>query len=207
MRALFDDVTGRRSLSAEWRMASGFPLDVSAVHARYADLTIMGQLDPDNEWASVIYALPEDVALSSGRPVLVVPYAGTFPSVGQRVLVAWDASREATRAVNDAMPLLSAASSVTVMTIDPQQSREEHGDVPGADIALHLARHGVAAQVESTVSGGIGVGDALLSRASDLGADLLIMGAYGHSRGRELILGGATRTVLESMTLPVLMAH
>jgi nucleotide-binding universal stress UspA family protein len=105
------------------------------------------------------------------------------------------------------MPLLSAASSVTVMTIDPQQSREEHGDVPGADIALHLARHGVAAQVESTVSGGIGVGDALLSRASDLGADLLIMGAYGHSRGRELILGGATRTVLESMTLPVLMAH
>jgi nucleotide-binding universal stress UspA family protein len=207
MRALFDDVVGRRALSAEWRTASGFPLDVTAVHARYADLTIMGQLDPDTGWASVIYPRPEDIALSSGRPVLVVPYIGTFSPVGQRVLVAWDASREATRAINDAMPLLLAASSVTVMIVDPKQSREEHGDIPGADIALHLARHGVETQVERTVSGGIGVGNALLSQASDLGADLLIMGAYAHSRVRELILGGVTRTVLESMTLPVLMAH
>ena len=207
MRTLFDDVVGRRSISAEWRMASGYPLDVTAVHARYVDLTILGQLDPDKEWASVIYPRAEDLALSTGRPVLLVPYAGTFSSVGQRVLVGWDASREAARAVNDAMPLLVVASSVTVITIDPKQSREEHGDIPGADISLHLARHGVKAQVERTVSGGIGIGNALLSRASDLGADLLVMGAYGHSRVRELMLGGATRTVLDSMTLPVLMAH
>jgi hypothetical protein len=143
MRALFDDVVGRRSISAEWRMASGYPLDVTAVHARFADLTILGQLDPEKEWASVIYPRPEDLALSTGRPVLVVPYTGAFSSVGQRVLVGWDASREAARTVNDAMPLLAAASSVTVITIDPKQSREDHGDVPGADITLHLARHGV----------------------------------------------------------------
>jgi nucleotide-binding universal stress UspA family protein len=105
------------------------------------------------------------------------------------------------------MPLLVAASSVTVITVDAEQTHGRHGEVPGADIALHLARHGVTAQVERTVSAGIGTGNTLLSRASDLEADLLVMGAYGHSRVRELLLGGATRTVLTSMTVPVLMAH
>ncbi|HYU11246.1 MAG TPA: universal stress protein, partial [Stellaceae bacterium] len=115
--------------------------------------------------------------------------------------------REAARAVNDAMPLLAAAEAVTVLTIDPEQGPDGHGEIPGADIALHLARHGVKAQVERTISAGIGVGNMLLSWAADLEADLLVMGAYGHSRVRELLLGGATRTVLTSMTLPVLMAH
>lgn len=205
--ALFDEVVRRRALSAEWRAARGFPVDVTAVHARYADLIILGQIDPGKEWAPVIHPRPEDIALAAGRPILVVPYVGTFAPVGSQVLVAWDASREATRAVNDAMPLLAAAASVTVMTVDPQQGREAHGDVPGADIAVHLARHGVRARVERAVSGEIDVGNTLLSRASDLSADLLVMGAYAHSRVRELVLGGATRTVLESMTLPVLMAH
>lgn len=206
-RALFDEIVGGRSLSAEWRAARGFPVDVAAVHARYADLTIVGQLDPEIEWAPVIYPRPEDIALAAGRPILVVPYVGTFTQIGRQILVAWDASREATRAVNDAMPLLAGASAVTVLTVDPVQGRAEHGDIPGADIALHLARHGVKARVERTVSNGIGIGDVLLSRASDLGADLLVMGAYAHSRVRELVLGGATRTILETMTLPVLMAH
>jgi nucleotide-binding universal stress UspA family protein len=102
---------------------------------------------------------------------------------------------------------LAAATTVTVLTVDPAIGRTEHGEIPGADIALHLARHGVKAQVEKTVSGFVGIGDVLLSRASDLGADLLVMGAYAHSRVRELVLGGATRTVLRSMTLPVFMSH
>jgi nucleotide-binding universal stress UspA family protein len=123
------------------------------------------------------------------------------------VLVGWDSSREATRAINDAMPLLQAAQAVTVLAIDPTDGPAGHGEMPGADIALHLARHGVKATIESTVSAGIGIGNVLLSRASDLGADLLVMGAYGHSRVRELVLGGSTRTVIESMTLPVLMSH
>jgi nucleotide-binding universal stress UspA family protein len=129
-----------------------------------------------------------------GRPILITPYIGGFIDTGRRVLIGWDASREATRAVNDAMPLLAAASSVTVLSIDPKQSPETHGEIPGADITLHLARHGVSAEVQSTVSAGIGVGNTLLSKASDLSADLLVMGSYGHSRTRELLLGGATRT-------------
>jgi len=206
-RALFEDIVNLRNLSTEWRATTGFPVDVAAVQARYADLVILGQLDPSDAQASVNNPPPEDIALSVGRPVLVVPYVGAYPTVGQRVLVGWDASREATRAITDAMPLLAAAASVTVLTINPVVDREEHGEIPGADIALYLARHGVDARVEATVSAGIGIGNTLLSRANDLGADLLVMGAYGHSRVRELVLGGTTRTVLESMTLPVLMAH
>jgi nucleotide-binding universal stress UspA family protein len=206
-RILFEDIVGRKSLSAEWREASGEPAEVAAVHGRYADLIIVGQLDPNDPQAPLIRPRPEEVALLAGRPILVVPYAGTFEQIGQRVLVGWDASREATRAVNDAIPLLVGASSVTVIAVDAQPTPAGHGDISGADIALHLARHGVATKVDSTVSAGIGIGNTLLSRASDLEADLLVMGAYGHSRVRELVLGGATRTVLASMTLPVLMAH
>jgi len=96
---------------------------------------------------------------------------------------------------------------VTVLAVDPQPGPDGHGDIPGADIALHLARHGVKAQIERTVSAGVPIGELLLSRAADLGADLLVMGAYGHSRVRELLLGGATRSILASMTIPVLMSH
>jgi nucleotide-binding universal stress UspA family protein len=206
-RALFEETAGARIPRAEWRTAHGFPTDVAAVHARYADLVILGQIDPTDRTAAIDSPRPEDVALSAGRPVLVIPYVGKFRSLGQRVLCGWNASREATRALNDALPLLRTADSVTVMTIDPLISREAHGEVPGADIALHLSRHRVRVSTEATVSGGIGVGNVLLSRASDLAADLLVMGAYGHSRLRELVLGGATRIVLESMTLPVLMSH
>jgi nucleotide-binding universal stress UspA family protein len=210
-RALFEEIASRHGVSAEWRTASGYPSEITALSGRYVDLIVLGQLDPDDPQAMLFRPLPEEVALGVGRPILVVPYAGSWNEIGRRVLVGWDASREATRAVNDAMPLLAGAQTVTILAIDPADGPADHGaghgEVPGADIALHLARHGVAATTEATVSAGIGAGNALLSRASDLEADLLVMGAYGHSRVRELLLGGATRTVLESMTLPVLMAH
>ncbi len=206
-QALFDAVAGRRGLSREWREAAGYPSQAAALHGRYVDLIVLGQLDPGETPAPLTRPLPEEVALMVGRPVLVVPYAGDFAEIGRNVLVAWDASRAATRAVGDAMPLLAAAQSVTVLSVDPKGGPGGHGAVPGADIGLHLARHGVKAQVEATASGGIDIGNALLSRAADLDADLLVMGAYGHSRVRELVLGGATRTVIDSMTLPVLMAH
>lgn len=207
IRQVFEDEVRRQGISGEWRLSSGYPSEYAALHGRYADLIILGQLDPENLRAPLIRPRPEDVALMAGRPVLVIPYVGSYARIGERVLVGWDASREATRAVADAMPLLAGASEVTVMTVDAEASREGHGQVPGADIALHLARHGVAARVEHAVSVGIGGGNTLLSRASDLEADLLVMGAYAHSRVRELLLGGTTQTVLESMTLPVLMAH
>ena len=206
-REAFEHAASLRGLSAEWRMVGeGLETD-PAVHARYVDLTIMGQLDPAGGDGELLRPRPEHVALASGRPILVVPYAGNFETIGRRALIGWNATREATRAVNDAMPLLMAAEIVTVLTIDARGGPDAHGEVPGADISLHLARHGVKTTIERTVSAGIPAGDVLLSRAADLGADLLVMGAYGHSRVRELLLGGATRSILRSMTLPVLMSH
>jgi nucleotide-binding universal stress UspA family protein len=206
-REAFEHAASLRGLSAEWRVAEVGAESDPALHARYVDLTILGQLDPDRGDAELIRPRPEQVTLASGRPILVVPYAGHFATVGRRVLIGWNATREATRAVNDAMPLLIEADVVTVLTIDAREGSDGHGELPGADIALHLARHGVKATVERTVSAGISAGDVLLSRAADLGADLLVIGAYGHSRVRELLLGGATRSILQSMTLPVLMSH
>jgi nucleotide-binding universal stress UspA family protein len=206
-REVFEHVTSLRGLSGEWRMiAAGAEVD-PALHARYVDLTILGQLDPDRGKADGIGPRPEHVTLASGRPILVVPYAGHFESVGRQVLIGWNATREAARAVNDAMPLLVAAEMVTVLTIDPREGPHGHGELPGADISLHLARHGVKAEIERIVSADLPIGDVLLSRAADLAADLLVMGAYGHSRARELLLGGATRSLLRSMTVPVLMSH
>ena len=206
-RDAFEHAANLRGLSAEWRVAAVGAESDPALHARYVDLTILGQLDPDRGDADLIRPRPELVALASGRPVLVVPYAGHFETVGRRVLIGWNATREATRAVNDAMPMLTAADLVTVLTIDAREGPDAHGELPGADISLHLARHGVKATIERTVAAGIPAGDVLLSRAADLGADLLVIGAYGHSRVRELLLGGATRSILRSMTLPVLMSH
>ncbi|MGH7063669.1 MAG: universal stress protein, partial [Stellaceae bacterium] len=207
MRETFEHAAQLRGLSFEWRAAGESWDGDPALHARYADLTILGQVDPGNPEMAAFRPHPERITLASGRPILMVPYAGHFETIGRRVLVGWDASREATRAVSDAMPLLEAADQVTVLAIDPEGGPSGHGELPGADISLHLARHGVKAAIERTVSADVPVGDVLLSRAADLGADLLVMGAYGHSRARELLLGGATRTVLSSMTLPVLMSH
>lgn len=206
-KEMFEHTTGLRGVSAEWReIPDGADAD-PALHARYADLAILGQLDPESGEPDTIRPRPEQVTLASGRPIMVVPYAGNFPSLGRRVLIGWNATREAARAVNDAMPLLTGAEIVTVLTIDPHEGPRAHGELPGADISLHLARHGVKAEIERTVSADLPVGEVLLSRAADLGADLLVMGAYGHSRARELLLGGATRSLLRSMTLPVLMSH
>ena len=206
-REAFEHAASLRGLSAEWRVAEVGSESDPALHARYVDLTILGQLDPDRAGAELIRPRPELITLASGRPILVVPYAGQFETVGRHVLIGWNATREATRAVNDAMPLLIGADVVTVLTIDAREGPDAHGELPGADISLHLARHGVKATVERTVSAGIPAGDVLLSRAADLGADLLVIGAYGHSRVRELLLGGATRSILQSMTVPVLMSH
>jgi nucleotide-binding universal stress UspA family protein len=193
--------------TTEWRVREGEAGEVATLHARYADMTIVGQTDPEADGLGTSGDLPERVVLGAGRPVLVVPYVGTFKSVGQRVLVAWNAGREATRAVNDALPLLEGASKVTVLAINPRGGLHGHGEVPGADIALHLARHGVRAEASALKSDDVEVGPLLLSQAADLGADLIVMGAYGHSRLREVVLGGATREILRSMTVPVLLSH
>lgn len=185
--------------------------DAVALHARYSDMVILGQTDPD-EIREGSRVLVEHVVMAAGRPVLAIPYIGPVKhgsdiSIGRSVMVAWDAGREATRAVNDAMPFLQKAERVDVLAVNPGKSRGKHGDQPGADIALHLARHGVQVEVQQLEVKDLEPGETLLSRLSDAGSDLLVMGAYGHSRMRELVLGGATRTVLEHMTVPVLMSH
>jgi nucleotide-binding universal stress UspA family protein len=162
---------------------------------------------PTDQDTGDLRGLADELALSAGRPVLFVPYAGRFPSLGKRVLVAWDTGREAARAVSDALPLLQRAESVEVTAFDPERGRRGHGQEPGADVGLYLARHGIKVQAARQSGAGFEVGAQILSRAADQGADLIVMGAYGHSRMRELVLGGVTRTILESMTVPVLMSH
>lgn len=191
----------------EWRMVEGSAPDVVALHARYADLAIVGQEDPEGGSPAGAGAIIEAALFASGRPVLVVPHAGRFETVGRKVLIGWNASREAARAVNDALPLIARADVATVLAANPDSTPGGHGDQPGADIALHLARHGLTAEVEHLVAPEVPDGDLLLNRASELSADLLVVGAYGHSRLRELVLGGVTRTLLRQMTVPVLMSH
>jgi nucleotide-binding universal stress UspA family protein len=178
---------------------------VVRLHARYADLTVVGQGIDLGDAPGVLAILPEELALGVGRPVLVVPRYGTFPALGDHVLVAWNGSREATRAVNDAIPILQRAQKVTVLAIDPDGDPDRR--IPSADMALHLARHGINAVAAQTRGADITVGDVLLSYAADLGVDLIVAGGYGHTRFREMVLGGATRHLLQHMTVPVFLSH
>lgn len=202
---LFRKATAGAGLAhVEWRVSGDDAVDAITLHARYADLVVLGQ-SRERDGSGVEMDFPGRVVLAAGRPVLMVPYAGRFDRIGKRILVAWNAGREATRAVTDSIPLLREAEQVHVVAFNPEGTA--HGAVPGADIALYLARHGVKVEVSYHRAHDIDVGNQLLSRVADLGIDLIVMGAYGHSRMRELIMGGATRTIFESMTAPVLMSH
>ncbi len=192
--------------SVEARLIDDLAADGLVLQSRYGDLVVLGQVNPDDPISPMEEETPEYVAMNSARPVLVVPYAGHFEAPFKRVLVAWDGSMEATRAVTAAIPLLQQAGKVTLAVFNALRQPDTHGSEPGADIALYLARHDVKVEVSSQVTA-IDIGSALLSFAADIDADLLVMGCYGHSRFREIMLGGATRTILQTMTLPVLMAH
>ena len=204
-RALVEAAERRSGVAIEYREVRGELAASAALHARYADVIVVSQAALEGEQVVEADMLPEEMVFLAGRPVLVVPRHGRFERLGERVLIAWDRSREATRAIHDALPMLVRASSVTVMEVETRVARRGH--IAGADLARHLARHDVKAEVSSTTSADIDVADIILSRSVDLGADLLVMGAYGHSRLRELVLGGVTRQILAQMTLPVLMSH
>lgn len=175
-------------------------------HARFSDLTVLTQADPDDPNHAVVKDMVESVILFSARPTLVLPCVGRIDSIGSRVLVAWNDSREAARAVSDALPLLRRAERVEVATWNEAAG----GDAalrPQLDGLLHwLKRHDVAASARVERSGAP-IADAMLTRAADADADLIVMGAYGHARWTERVLGGATRGLLASMTVPVLMSH
>ena len=196
----FMTMLSEEDLRGEWQTAIGLVASYVARQARAIDLVVLGQRDPDR--AGDLDA-PEDVILACGRPVLMVPYAGEFDRIGEQALVGWNGSREATRAVHDALPLLASSKATTILTVDP----DEDGSEQGEELVRHLARHEIRAAAEVRQSGDRAVADVLISRAASLGCDLMVMGAYGHSRLRETILRGVTRDMLRRMTLPVLMTH
>ena len=204
-KAVFDKALSAAGLAAaEWRVSALDALDAVTLHGRYADLIVLGQpWSKDN--AGVGLGFAEQVVIEAGRPVLMIPYTGKFAVIGKRILIGWDASREATRAVTDALPFLQHAEAVQVVVINPKAG--EHGAMPGSDIALYLARHEVNVEVFTDQAAENDVGNEILSRAADFGADLIVMGAYGHSRFREMVMGGASHTIINSMTVPVLLSN
>jgi nucleotide-binding universal stress UspA family protein len=188
----------------EWQTVYDDPVHAFSSHAQYADLVVIGQSDAAEDSGAAM-DFPERLVLTAGRPVLILPNTGYFPSIGKRVLVAWNASQEATRAVSNAIPFLKAADNVYVMAVNSKTSK---GDIiQSENMVRYLERLGVRAVVKDINGVEIDVGNELLSSASDLSADLIVMGCYGHSRLREWVLGGVTRTILDSMTIPVLMSH
>jgi nucleotide-binding universal stress UspA family protein len=197
----------REGISGEWRVSEGEAGPIVALHGRYADLIVLGQGEPAGGPNRLAADIPVTDLMEAGRPMLVVPYAGSFPTLGRHALVGWNGSAEAARAINAAIPLLARAARVTVLSINPRRGLAGDGDLPAVDMALHLARHGIRAEAAHSVAPDIGEGDALLSYASDVGADLLVCGMYGHSRLRQQMFGGVTRSLLTEMTLPVFMSH
>jgi len=201
----FDAAAKKAGLSAETRLLDatfgGAATSFAQISRRF-DLVVVGQAQRERGPADDL--LIEGALFESGRPVVVVPYIQRRGITLERVLACWDGSRTAARAIGDAMPLLERAKAVEVVIVAEERKSEE---MTGANMNAHLVRHGVAASVKRIAKGDIAIQDALLSYAADSGADFMVMGGYGHSRLREFILGGVTRGILASMTLPVLMSH
>lgn len=197
--------------SVEGRIVEDVPDYALLMQARYADLVVVSQNPDVNAYADApvavpVRGLPEQVALQSGRPVLVVPDGYAGERIPGTVVAGWNGSLQALRALSAALPLLIRAEQVKLALINPDEIAGPHGEDPGADMALYLARHGVRVDVvvERTRAG---AGHALAALAMDCNAGLLVIGAYGHSRYREWILGGATRELLDRTPVPLLLAH
>jgi len=204
-RADFEKICERHGIAGEWRSQRIEPPEDVIVHARYAALSVVVRSDAEE---APLVGLPERLVLASGRPTLLVP--PTFDpegAVGRRIVLAWDASQEAARAVWDAMPLLSSADVVEVLIVDHERYPDKFGAEPGADLACHLARYGVVVNVRTISSSGGDVGTVLLDTTMELSADLLVLGAYSHARFTAAIFGGVTRRVLREAKMPTLMSR
>jgi nucleotide-binding universal stress UspA family protein len=214
MRDAFDRATGVIAVpSAEWREVDaearnpfGLASAVVVEQARCADLVIASQANPDWSLSSHL-DVAEALAMESGRPVLILPRSQTSAPQGERIVVAWNGRREAARAAFDALPFLQAAKSVRVIWANPADEAQTAGEVPGVDLCAALARHGVSCEAAGHAQPGAGAGAALLSAVEAFDGDMLVMGCYGHSRLREMVLGGATRHVMTHARVPVLLAH
>lgn len=203
-----EQVAGLGLVSHEGRVHDDDSLSAMLQHARSCDLIVVGQHDPKQHTPLVPWDFPQQLFLHAGRPVLVVPYAGEYVTAGAQVVVAWHDSREAARAMADALPILQQAQQVDVLhfTEGDRDSSTEPGANTLAEVGVWLRRHGVNARLHEERTE-LDIGNALLSRAYEQGADLIVMGGYGHSRVTELVVGGVTRSVLSQMTVPVLISH
>lgn len=176
------------------------------LQARYCDLVVISQRTADDVFPRTLPDLADYVVLNSPRPVLVLPATGVTGELGRRIAVGWNGSAEAVRAIASAIPLLRRAEKVSLVVFDADTDTALHGEEPGADMALYLARHGISVEV-TAMRAGVDTGQALFSFAAGERSDMIVMGAYGHSRLREILLGGATRMALRSSPLPLWMAH
>ena len=202
--AHFRALCARANVPGEFRpIGRGKTAEEAILSSLHSDLAVVGHPEPNGLPDDIP---PERILLASGVPLLIVPNAWRSETIGERILIGWNASREARRAISDAMTFLVPAKSVTVLVIDPV-GRHRHGEEPGADIALHLARHGAHVDLDQVTSNGSPIARVILSYAVQSGADLLVVGAYSHARLREIFLGGATRTLLSQMAVPVLISR
>lgn len=196
------DKADAAGIQAEWHVVRGYPREALTAHARYCDIVMVGQPDPDQDAYSGTEGLLGDLAIGAGRPILALPHAGPASAFGKHILLSWNDSREATRAAHDALPLLQAADLVTVLVVNTED------DLASAEeISAHLARHGVKVEAKTETVSGLDIGDAVLNAVSDLSCDMIVMGAYGHSRLREYAFGGVTRHIIDHMTVPTLLSH
>jgi nucleotide-binding universal stress UspA family protein len=204
---VFDEAMNTPGPLATWGRSRDMPVvGAFAQQALFADLLVLGQYDPTDPANSCVPAdFPEAVLAASGRPALIVPYIRPAPPLADTIVIAWKETREAARAVSAALPLLQRAQRVHVLAWGEEAAPGIEGT--GLDLGAYLRLHRVAATWHREGPEPDAIGEVLLSRAFDFGADLLVMGCYGHGRAREWVLGGATRTILRSATMPVLMAH
>jgi nucleotide-binding universal stress UspA family protein len=202
----FTTTTDRAGISAEPQSLTASLTGAGDQFARMArrfDLAIVGQAQP--EMSTMEQIIGETTLFESGRPMIMVPYIQKAPFKTGNVMICWDGSRTAARAVADAIPILGKSSRIEIVSVTSERGKKD--EIEGVDIGQHLARHGLKVDVHRISKGNIDVADALLSHAADSAADLMVMGGYGHSRLREFVLGGVTRSIFQSMTLPVLLSH
>ena len=205
-KAAFDAAKFPGAAAPRWTVERGLDAEILARRGAFADLIVLGQPAPGTEGASTDFDVPAETVMAAGRPVLIVPYAGNFPDAGKRILIAWSGKRESVRALADARPFIAGSESVTVLLVNARETGAEQEELE-RELKTAIRRYGGKPTVSFVNTKELEADDMILSTAADLSADLLVMGAYGRSRLRELILGGATHGILRHMTLPVLMAH
>jgi len=205
-RGIFDSMTQHSGLNTSFRRSEGPMFNALNQLARYSDLLVLTQ-EGDGTAGPVLGGFADYAVMDCGRPVLVVPFVGASVPVDGTALVAWSGTRESARAANDALALLALAKRVQVVVIEPADTDLSDAPLPGAALCEHLARHDINAEAKLIAGSDVNAGDLLLSHAADVDANLIVMGAYGHSRLRQVVLGGMTRHMLAHATVPVLMSH